>query len=56
MVLSREDLGKLYRADVSQLGKALQEQSKMASKQLIEVGKTVRHSQPYCTTTVGGTI
>jgi hypothetical protein len=44
--IKSEDLGKLYRADVSQLGKALQEQSKMASKQLIEVGKAVNTANP----------
>jgi hypothetical protein len=44
--IKSEDLGKLYRADVSQLGKALQEQSKMASKQLIEVGKAVDTANP----------
>jgi hypothetical protein len=44
--IQSEDLGKLYRADVSQLGKALQEQSKMASKQLIEVGKAVDTANP----------
>jgi hypothetical protein len=44
--IKSKDLGKLYRADVSQLGKALQEQSKMASKQLIEVGKAVNTANP----------
>jgi hypothetical protein len=44
--IKSEDLGKLYRADVSQLGKALQKQSEMAPKQLIEVGKAVNTANP----------
>jgi len=44
--IKSEDLGKLYRADVSQLGKALQKQSEMAPKQLIEAGKAVETANP----------
>jgi hypothetical protein len=44
--IKSEDLGKLYRADVSQLGKALQKQSEMAPKQLIEAGKTIDTANP----------
>jgi len=44
--IKSEDLGKLYRADVSQLGKALQKQSEMAPKQLIEAGKAVDTANP----------
>jgi hypothetical protein len=44
--IKSEDLGKLYRADVSQLGKALQKQAEMAPKQLIEAGKAIDTANP----------
>lgn len=44
--IKSEDLGKIYRADVSQAARTLQKQSEMAPKQLIEAGKTIDTANP----------
>jgi hypothetical protein len=44
--IKSEDLGKIYRADVSQAARTLQKQSEMAPKQLIEAGKTIDTTNP----------
>lgn len=44
--IQSEDLGKIYRADVSQAARTLQKQSEMAPKQLIEAGKAVETANP----------
>ena len=44
--IQSEDLGKIYRADVSQAARTLQKQSEMAPKQLIEAGKTIDTANP----------
>jgi hypothetical protein len=44
--IQSEDLGKIYRADVSQAARTLQKQSEMAPKQLIEAGKSVETANP----------
>ena len=44
--IKSEDLGKIYRADVSQAARTLQKQSEIAPKQLIEAGKTIDTANP----------